>query len=105
MAKKFEIRFGDDGKMHVEDVECIRRIRWLLEQDRRLTMVFEPKDPRAYVLNHRCPAEIGCPTPGKICPDPADLQCPMYLRDVPLDIQNAWVREENWKNLSNGGPE
>lgn len=104
MAKKFEIRFDDAGKIVIKDIELMRRIQWLLEHDRRLTVVFDPHDPTAIVTQPARPSIPPVPVPIlKDCPGPADVMCPMYLKDVRVDIENKWARDDAWNKLGLDG--
>lgn len=104
MARKFEIRFDDAGKIVIKDIELIRRIQWLLEHDRRLTMVFDPQDPKAIVMQPARPGLPPQPVPIlKDCPGPADMMCPLYLKEVRLDIENRWARDDAWNKLGMDG--
>jgi hypothetical protein len=93
---KYEVEFDRDGRITIRDAAFIRRLKMLLRQDQRLLLAFTPDDPDEITL-----IDVKCP-PIEKCPAPEDAMCPIYLKDVRIDIRNQWVWDKSWDQLGKG---
>jgi hypothetical protein len=93
---KYEVEFDRDGRITIRNAEFIRRLKMLLRQDQRLLLAFTPDDPNEITL-----IDVKCP-PIKECPGPEDAYCPIYLKNVRIDIRNQWVWDKGWDAMADG---